>query len=229
MIRRKTRTNTTTFTDATMLPDVNSFRDEIASLITLANQHYFVVPATDALVADQREYAFPTDMLNSMVKLEAKFTSSESRKKVWPLKEYHGSETEAEIVAQFTNDTPYFVVRRKAILILSGTIIAVTAGLRLWYLMYPTDYTELTDDSTDMSVDPTTTSPGFPRQFHELLARRISMEYKDRNGMKLSPLELNYNRDLDKQLEAISQMDLALDIQGDDLAISETGNNGFDY
>ena len=228
LIRKKTRTNSTTFTDADMLVDVNIFKDEISSLITLRNQMYFAVPATDNLVADQREYAFPSDMLNSLIKVEVKFTSSEARKRSIPLKEYHGSETESEIVAEFSNDKPYHVIRRKAVFLLSGTIIAVTSGIRIWYLQYPSDLSNLTG-STSLDVDPSTTTAGFPRQFHELLARRVSMEYKDRNGIKLSPLELNYERDLEKQLEAISAIDLALDIQGDDLSSEETGDNGFDY
>lgn len=236
LIRYKTRTNSTTFTDSDMLPLVNVFRDEIASLITLKNQMYFAVPATDNLVADQREYAFPTDMLNSMVKLELKFTSTEARKIANPVKEYLGSETESEIVKFYSNDTPYYLVRRKALFILSGTIIAVTAGLRLWYLQYPTDYTELTDTTTDISVDPTTTTPGFPRQFHELLARRVAIEYKLRNvvglaaNVRVAGVEKNsYERDLSLQLDAIARIDLAQEFIGDGLSIQESGNDGFDY
>lgn len=228
LIRKKTRTNSTTFTDADMLVDVNIFKDEISSLITLRNQMYFAVPATDSLVPDQREYAFPSDMLNSMLKAEIKFTSSESRKPLNSLKEYKGSETETEIVGQFSNDKPFYVIRRKALFILSGTIVAVTAGIRIWYLQYPSNLSDLTG-STDLSVDPSTTTAGFPRQFHELLARRVSMEYKDRNNVKFSTMEKNYERDLEKQMEAISQIDLSQDMQGDDLSSEETGDNGFNY
>lgn len=228
LIRYKTRTNSTTFSDTDMLPLVNIFKNEISSLITLRNQMYFAIPATDSLVADQREYAFPSDMLNSMIKAEIKFTSTEARKPLNPIKEYQGSETESEIVKVFTNDDPFYLIRRKALFVLSGTIIAVTSGIRIWYLQQPADLANLTG-STDLSIDPTTTSAGFPKQFHELLGRRVGMEWKGRNKVKLTALELNYDRDLEKQLEAISRIDLAQEIIADELSLSETGNDGFDY
>ena len=63
LIRYKTRTNSTTFTDADILELVNTFKDEISSLIVEKNAGYFVIPTTFNLVADQREYSFDDALL----------------------------------------------------------------------------------------------------------------------------------------------------------------------
>mgnify|MGYP001561247621 CR=1 FL=1 len=234
LIRYKTKTNSTTFTDADMLPLVNIFKDEIASMIVERNAGYFLVPTTFDLVASStsREYAFPDDHLNRMHKLEIKFSSTSARFPSTYIKDYRGSETESEIVKVFTNDEGGFAhtIRRRALLILSGTISAVTGGGRLWYHAYPANLANLTGN-TDMSIDPSTTTFGFPRQFHELLARRVSIEYK---GAKPKPLplnkkELDYEKDLKIQLDAIAHIDNSGEILGDELSSQDTGNNGFNY
>src|SRR3990167_11275104 len=170
-IRNKTSTNSTTFTNATMLTYVNLFKDEIASQIVERNNGMFLVPSTFNLVANQREYALADDTLNRLHKFEVKFASTDSRFPSRYIKDYQGSETESEIVKNYSNSPGGFVhtIRRRAIFILSGTIIAVTAGGRIWYHVFPADLANLTG-STDLGVDPSTTTFGIPRQFHELLA-----------------------------------------------------------
>ena len=210
LIRYKTRTNSTTFSNADMLVLVNIFKNEISSLIVEHNSDYFLIPGTFNLVADQREYALDDDTLNRIRKVEIKFTASDARQPANFIKDYHGSETESEIVKEFSNNKGGFAytIRRRALFILSGTIIAVTAGGRMWYRLYPADLSNLTG-SVDLSIDPSTTSFGFPRQFHELLARRVSIEYKGRQPkpIPLNRYELNYENDLKAQLDAISTID----------------------
>ena len=104
LIRYKTKTNSTTFTDADMLPLVNTFKDEIASMIVERNNGMFLVPSTFNLVADQREYAFPDDMLNRLHKFEVKFASTDSRFPSTYIKDYSGSETESEIEKNYCNN-----------------------------------------------------------------------------------------------------------------------------
>lgn len=232
LIRFKTRTNSTTFTDTDMLPLVNAFIKEISSMVVERNNGMFLIPSTFDLVADQREYGFPDDMLNRMHKLEIKFASGDSRFPSTYIKDYYNSETESEIVALFSNSENEFAhtIRRRAVFVLSGTIIAVTDGGRLWYHAYPADLANLTG-STDLSVDPSTTTFGFPRQLHELLARKISIEYK---GSKPKPIPLNeteknYDKDLQIQLDAISHIDNSGEVIGELPPASDFGNNGFNY
>lgn len=234
LIRYKTTTNSTTFSDTDMLPLVNVFKDEISSMIVERNAGYFLVPTVFDLVASStsRQYAFPDDLLNRMHKLEIKFASGDSRFPSTYIKDYRGSETESEIVKNFTNSEGGFAhtIRRRAVLILSGTIIAVTSGGRLWYHAFPADLANLTG-ITDLALDPTTTTFGFPRQFHELLARRVSIEWKGAQPkpLPLNKKELNYEVDLEKQLDAISRPDNSGEIIGDELSSQDTGNNGFNY
>ncbi len=232
LIGKKTSTNTTTFTEADRLIYVNIFIKEIASMIVEKNNGMFLVPATFNLVADQREYGLPDDLLNRMHKVTFKFASGDARFPSTYKKDYHGSETESEIVAQFSNAKGDFAhtIRRRAILLLSGTIINVTGGGRLWYHAYPADLANLTG-STDLSVDPSTTTFGFPRQFHELLARRVSIEYK---GSKAKPIPLNrhernYENDLQTQLVAVASIDNSAEIIGDLPPAKDLGDDGFDY
>ena len=215
-----------------MLPLVNTFKDEISSLIVEKNNGMFLVPTTFNLVANRREYGLPDDLLNRMHKLEVKFSSSNSRFPSTYLKDWRGSETESEIVKHFTNDEGGFAhaIRRRALFILSGTIAAVTSGGRLWYHAYPADLANLSG-STDLAVDPSTTTFGFPKQFHELLGRRVSIEYKGSQPkpIPLNAMEKNYEVDLARQLDAISHVDNSAEIIGDDLPSSDTGDNGFNY
>jgi len=234
LIRYKTKTNSTTFSDADMLELVNIFKDEISSMIVERNNGMFLIPTTFDLIASStsREYAFPSDTLNRIHKLEIKFASGDSRFPSRYLKDYRGSETESEIVKQFSNAPERFahLIRRRALLILSGTIVAVTDGGRLWYHAYPVTLANLTA-TVDLDLDPTTTTFGFPRQFHELLARRVSIERKGSQPkpIPLSPKERTYDADLKIQLDAIAHVDNSAEIIGNELPLRETGHNGFNY
>ena len=208
LINYKCKTNDTTFTLATKLPLVNMFKDEISSLIAIRAPSYFLVPSTFDLVADQREYGFGDDLLNSIYKLEIRFTSTANRQPATFLKDYRGSEVGAEIIKKFSNQEGEFAytIRRRAVFILSGTIVAVTGGGRLQSHIYPANLANLTD-TTGMEVDPSTTTFGFPRQFHELLARRVAIEWKTRNNKALAKKDMDYEIDLEAQLAAISNIE----------------------
>jgi|GEM_PF-1916306 len=234
LIRYKTKTNSTTFTDAQILLLANIFKNEIAGKIVDRNLGYFLLPYTFNLVASSssREYAFPADILNRMHKLEIKFSTDDARFPSTYIKDYQGSETESEIVKNFSNSQGGFAhtIRRQKLFILSGTISAVTSGGNLWYHIFPADLSSLVG-STDMSVDPSSTSFGFPKQFHELLARRVSIEWKGAQP-KPQPLnrhELNYENDLQLALDSLSHPDNSAEIIGNSLPIEETGNNGWNY
>ncbi len=232
LIRYKTKTNSTTFSDADMLPLVNLFKDEIASLIVEKNNGMFLVPTTFNLVSNQREYGLPDDLLNRMHKVEIKFSSTSSRFPSTFMKDWRGSETESEIVKYFTNEQGGFghTIRRRALFILSGTIAAVTGGGRLWYHAYPADLANLSG-STDLAIDPSTTTFGIPKQVHELIARRVAIEFKGSQPkpIPLNAMEKNYSIDLETQLVAMSTVDNSAEFIGDDLPKSDTGDNGFNY
>lgn len=232
LVNYKCRTNDTTFTQADKLVLFNIFKDEISSQIVERNNGMFLIPATFDLVAGQRGYFAGDDMLNRLHKVEIKFAAADSRFPSTYIKDYGGSETESEITKIYTNAIGEFAhtIRRRALFILSGTIIAVTAGVRIWSHVYPADPANLTG-TVGLEVDPTTTTFGFPRQFHELLARRVAIEYKGSRPkpIPLNKMELNYERDLGIQLDAISHVDNSGEIIGEFAEPAAYGNDGWDY
>lgn len=230
LIRRKTKTNSTNYTDADILIDINLMKDELAVRIQNVRQDIWNVPALDDLVEDQREYAFPTDVLNNIVSLELKFSSSGDYVDAIFLARRHYKDAlqESKIINNFDNINPNYFIRRQAIYILSGAITDVTDGIRVVYNSFPANLANITG-STDLSVDPSDTTHGFPREFHELWARRVSIEYKSTNGIPLSETEKRYDIDLERALYEFSEVDLSKEIISALPTIDKRGNDGYDY
>jgi len=231
LIYRKTKATTTTYTAANMLVDVNLMKDEIASRIQQSRPTVWHMSTLCDLADDQREYSLPSDMLNNIVSLELKFTATGDFVKATHFARRHYSDAlqETKIVNDFDNLEPRYFIRRQALYILSGTIITVVEGLKLVYDAFPADLANLTG-IVDLSIDPSTITHGFPREFHELLARRVSIEYKSNQpDMKLNDKELGYDNDLDKALDDFSTLDLSQATFGSVPSGSTRGDNGFNY
>ena len=232
-VRIATHTNSTTFTDADMLVYANLFRDELATKVIETDNGMYQVPYTFNLVANQREYPIGDDVLNRIHKVEIKFVSTDDRMPATYIKDWRGSEAEDQIIANFTNSEGGFAytIRRRAILILSGTIISVTGGVRMISLVYPAKLANLTDNTLGMEIDPSTTTFGFPRQLHELLGRRIAIAWKGSQpkSIPLSPMEQKYEADLALQLAAIGTTNIEGTSRSEDFTDEDTGDEGFDY
>jgi len=216
-----------------MLPLVNQvLTEELASKIVESDNEMFEVPYTFNLVADQREYAIGDDVLNRVHKVEVKFDDDDDRRRAEYIKDYRGSETEDQIINNFNNSPGGFsyTIRRRAILLLSGTITAVTDGVRMTSLVFPEPLANLTDDGVSMEVDPSTTTFGFPRQMHELLARRVSIMWKGNQPtpIKLSPDERKYDRDLELQLAAMGRVTNEGMTRSEDPTMEDTLDDGWD-
>ena len=232
LINLKCNTNDTTFPVADKLVLVNIFKDEIASRIVEMDAGYFLIPSTFNLVANQREYPIGDDLLNRIQRVEFKFDSTSSRFPSKYIKDYLESETESEIVQRFGNTKGNFshTIRRRALFLLSGTISNVTDGGRIWAYIFPANLANLTDDTNGMEVDPSITSFGFPRQFQELLARRIAIEYKGRQPkpIPLNSMDLNYEKDLQRALDALSPMDASGETVAEMNSDDDFWDNGHD-
>lgn len=234
LINYKASTNDTTFTVGDKLILVNIFKDEISSKIVETNNGMFLVPTTFNLVKDQREYALDGNLLARVQRLEIKFASGDSLFPAKWIKDYLGSETESEIVKEFSNAKDHFayLIRRRSVFILSGTIIAVTDGCKMHSYSYPADLANMTD-TADLEIDPSNTTFGFPRQFQELLARRVVIE---RKGSQPTPIPLNEKeKDYDKDLKVLLDSMARVDNSGEILAELPPerdklmGNSGFDF
>jgi hypothetical protein len=211
LIRYKTHTNTTTFTNTDILLLANTFKDDIAAEIAKCNEDYFGMEYLADLKVAQREYALPDDLLNNIKRVEAKLNGTDWKilnETDFNLESFTTEET--AITEAFSGREPGFELFRRSLWILNDSaIIDVTAGLKLWCIIYPADFTDLTL-ATDMSIDPSNTSHGFPRQFHELLARRVIIDWKSNREkpIALTEHEQNYEYDLKKALDAIKEMNL---------------------
>jgi len=201
LVRLYTKTNSTTFVDADILVYANIFKDDIAALIGKeVGEDYFGLRYERDLVVDRREYNLPDEILGRIKYVEAKLDGTDWK----TLKEtdwiVYGKETdETTIRYEYGDKSPEFEMWDRSIFILSGdAIITVAKGLKLWAIIYPADIANLTG-TDDMSVNPDTYSHGFPRQFHELLARRVSVAYKSSKDrpIPLSEKELLYEKDLE--------------------------------
>ena len=256
-IRTKTRQTVLTLPDSVLLPYVIDGKNEISGQIVNRDikGNYFVIPALDNLIAGQREYAWPDDVLDHLYSIEVAFSNKVDSFGQLPyvqcfpddFRRLGLSRTEANIQANYTNGGgslymdgyggswggvvgPRYEMQRRSIYLLSGDIssatlkdsngnvgaTSITNGIRIRYRQYPADLTQLTDNTVDLSIDPTTTSFGFPKQFHELLCRRVSLAWKgDHPGaVPLSPLEQRYDKDLEEKLSGIEQNDLSDEILG---------------
>jgi len=212
LVRYYTKTNSTTFSDADILTLANIFKDDIAGLISKeVGEDYFGLRFERDLIAGQREYDLPAELMTRIKYLNAKLDGTNwERLKETDLSTYGQAMDEATIEAQYADKDPEFDIWDNSIYILSGSpIIDVTDGLRLWAIVFPSDFPNLTS-TEDMSTNPDDYSHGFPRQFHELLARRVSIAYKSSKDrpIPLSEKEQLYEADLMAAINAMKDANL---------------------
>ncbi len=231
LIRRKTKTNSTTYPNADLLVDVNLMKDELVSRIQQVRPEIFNIKEDQNLVVSStsREYDIPDEALNRIIDLELKFSASGDFVTAAFLarRHYKDSLQESKIVNNFDNLEPRYFIRRKKVYVLSGTIVAVTNGFRLIYDRVPADLANMTG-STDLALN-TATENGIPKEFHELWARRVNIEYKSANLLPLSQKDLEYEKDLEKALDDLSTANLSETIIGALPPSSKRGNDGADY
>lgn len=216
-VRLKTRSNSTTFTNADMLVLMEQRQDEIAQAIMKADEDLLLLPQYTDLIANQRDYPMPTDILSRMKRIEAKLDGTNWLKldeiDITMIKEPIATET--DITNRFTNEEGncFYDLIRNSIMIYSGTITSVTAGLRLWCDTWPTPVTDLTS-TTELSVDPSTTTHGIPRPLHEIWARGVIIDWKQsrEKPIALSEKELSYEKDLQRAIESLKHGNLDRDV-----------------
>lgn len=205
LVRYYTKSNSTTFPDADMLVLANIFKDDISALIAKeVGEDYFGLRFKRDLLAGQREYELPAELMSRIKYLEAKLDGTNKKHiRETDLTIYGKATDETTIRYEYSDKDPEYEIFDQSIFILSGdAIIDVTDGLELWAIIFPADWENLTE-TEDISTPPDDYSHGFPRQFHELLARRVSIAYK---SSKDRPIPLS-------EKEKLYEVDLATAIQ----------------
>lgn len=224
-VRFKTRKNSTTFTDADILASANVWKDDFAVRVAKRNEDFFRLEFLTDLIADQRQYQLPDEAFQIKY-VEALIDGTNWRH----LREFDlnsfpqgggsledpldlgvnnpdslNTTDETSIRRIFAQRRPMFELMDKSIFLYTGEAITnVTDGLKLNAIIFPAKFTDLTS-TTDMSVPPSSVSHGIPRQFHELLARRIIIDYKESRDkpLPLTEKEVSYEADFDDMLDAV--------------------------
>ena len=247
-VRKRTGTNSTSLTNAVLLVTVNESKNELSRALVKVNDNYFVVPVVANISAsstsdlESREYPWPDDFMRAKSLQIA--TKVETPLKYYPVVPYSGGwerlvddiggVTEANIIAEFSNEEggAFYVSLRRGFFLLTGTLIAVTNGYRMHCNVYPADLANVTG-TTDLDVDPSTTTFGVPRVLHEIWADLCSLKYKTE---RVNPLPLTTRETFVNQFYSEGKLDeLVGRIINEEEARSElfgslpTYNNGFDY
>lgn len=209
-VRKQTKTNSTTYTDADMLIDANIVKDELAKEIIKVNEDIFGMPSTRPLVAGQREYGLPSDMLNQIKFVEAKINGTD-----WQvmheidLGQYDYPTDEATITQKFQGKYGFDIFRGALWLLTGETIIDVDSGLKLWSFQWPADLSSFAG-TDDMSIPPTLTTTAIPRALHEIWARKVIVNYKEskEKPIPLSEREARVDADMMVALNSLRGMNL---------------------
>lgn len=210
-IRKRTRTDSTTFTDANILLSANAHKDIIADRIEQKNEGYFDMKMYRDLSANVRQYSLPENFLNRIRRVEVTLDGTnwyvanevEFNQLTYPI-------TETDIQNNNSDYAPRYFLQRKSMTLLTGSAISTVAdGLRLYSKVYPADFTDLTS-TDDMSEDPTTTTIGFPKQFHVLLADAVIIEYKNEQDrpIPLTESEAAWESRMQKALDSIAEQNI---------------------
>jgi hypothetical protein len=207
-VRFKTRTNSTTLTNADLVILANVVKDRLTLSALELDEDLFLVPTYMDLKADQREYPLLSTILSRIKRVEAKLDGTNWLKLFeFDLTSYKNPVTpESNITYNFSNDqgSASFDMMRKSIIVYSGTITEVTDGLRIWVNTWPEDISDMTS-TTDMSIDPSNTTHGFPRELHGVLSTGMILEWK---GSREKPLpldehEANYEMDVRRAIQSL--------------------------
>ena len=202
-IRVQSGTDTTTLPDSTLLLYANIVKDSIAKELYKVNEDLFGTEWVKDLVAGQRYYSKPDDLLGHFKKIAVQFDPA---KEPVVLHEYDMNVelrdvamTETSIMAKMKGKKPAFDIFGDQILILSEDAIpTLTGGMAIYGACYPADLTDLTL-TDDMSIPPSDTEYGMPRELHEVWATGVIIRYKTAQPKPLALNEKEQKFDMDLQ------------------------------
>jgi len=235
LIRYKTRTDSTTLTDAEIVLLGNSRLETMARGIMGTDEDILVLPHTTSLLLGIREYPFPVTLLSRIKYVEAKLDGTNwTTLSEFDLNQYNKPTSEDDILANFSNDEgrARYDIDRKSLWLYCGAIIAVTGGLKLWCNTYPAKLTtaKLADAVTDLSEDPSTTTHGFPQELHELWSRGVIIDFKEsrEKSIPLSEKELSWRVDYLEATQDLKRGDTSREVIASMPTAQSRWNNGQD-
>ena len=180
--RALTRQSSSTFTDIVMVDFVNLAKGLMEGDIVNADEGNLEMTAYTNLVANQRVYELPSDLVNRIVKVEIKLDGT-NWKKMYEIDfntvKYPIS-SESDITSNASdNPITYSLYRGSIYLWSASSITTVSQGLRLYYSISPHTWTTSDLSSiVDIAIDPTTTDVGLPGEFHPVLLYMVTRMFK---------------------------------------------------
>lgn len=156
--------------------------------------------ATTDLVANQREYKLPTTASSGIIKIKRVEISFDGVNWVRANFKDEGQlkvpiSDEASITRQFNNHQPLVNMVENSLYILSGTITAVTAGLKIWYTKETVGKSAAGVDLISFAT--TTDVPNVAAAFQEGLCYKTAKKFFQGFG------DLNKAEIMDEQFEKI--------------------------
>lgn len=214
-IREQTKTNSSTLTDTTLSIYVNIAKNEICEKVMKADEDYFGLELSRNLEAGIRKYGIDATVLNGIKYAEAKIDGVNQKRLVPYNLNKMGIATDEASITSFMAGRPwgYFVYGNQLYILSEEAIIDVSAGLKLWANVYPSDIDDFTSE-VDMSEGPSEIEFGVPLILHELIARRAIIEYKNsqEKPIPLNEKEQLFAADLKEKISLLTSFNVDEDI-----------------
>lgn len=225
-IRKRTKTDSTSFDDDAILVYANAEQEPLASRIIKKNGSFFERKATTNLVAGQREYAFPTDMTSGLKIVEVSLDGI-NWKRAYPfdINEYRKRQetqmfrknvadipasfstatTDEETITEFfSDDYPMYDIAGGTMKFFTGSEITnVTGGIKISYTQYPRNITAADLGSEDLS-SPEPTAFKMPREIHRAWAMTVVTSYKNDNEIPLTSEDQALNATIERSLKSLA-------------------------
>jgi hypothetical protein len=165
-----TNTNSTTYTDADLDANLNTYNDLFTTEIldSMDDWDFQAETATASLVAGQQEYILPNDILK-IKRVEITYDGT-NWQTVAPMDiNERGYPTDSNSVSQdFSTDSPFFDLMYDSIILYPVPTATVAGGLKIWYENLPTTLSG-------------SLSPTFAQPFHKGLCYGAAKDYFDKN------------------------------------------------
>lgn len=207
-VRKKTKTDATTYPDELLLIHANIAKNEICEAVVDTDEGYFDMELTRNLEVGKRNYTLDASIMNGIKYVEG-MLDGENQKHLIPynLHKLKVATNEASIVSFMAGQRwGYFLSGNQIYVLNDAAIVPVTDGLKMWASVYPLDLDDLSS-TVDMSEPPNGSDIefGVPIALHELMARRTIIEYKTSQEKPIALTEKEQKFDVDL-LQKIRQM-----------------------
>lgn len=207
LVRKNTRTSSTTLPDSVLMIYANNAKNDICEEVLKSDEGYFDLELTRNLEPAIRNYAFDGSIMNGIKYIEGKFDGENQKHLTMYDLTKMGIATDEASIVSFMAGRPwgYFISGNQVYILNDEAIIEVTDGLIMWAAVYPADITDLSS-TVDMSEAPSDITLGIPRALHELMARRVSIEYKNsqEKPIPLTESEQKFDADLKAKIKLMT-------------------------